>query len=128
VSGQLSGVQPSLPLAKRVTCAFSEELPSLKVSVHPVKREPSLPAKVFDPSRIDAFTIAPVPTMPAQIWLAAAVAGLLPPPPDELPPELPHAVRLRPAANAIAGTAMSFLSSFIVLPSPKAEKPHFTLC
>jgi hypothetical protein len=41
---------------------------------------------------------------------------------------LPHAARLRLAANAMAGTAMSFLLSFIVLPFPSTERPHFTFC
>ena len=38
----------------------------------------------------------------------------------------PHTARLRPAANATAGIAITLLS-FIVLRSPSAEKPHFTL-
>jgi hypothetical protein len=33
----------------------------------------------------------------------------------------PQAARLIPAASVMAGTAMSFLLSFIVLPSPSAE-------
>jgi hypothetical protein len=39
----------------------------------------------------------------------------------------PHALRLRSAANAMAGIATTLLS-LIVLPSPVQKKPHFTLC
>jgi len=39
----------------------------------------------------------------------------------------PHAARLIPAANTMAGIAITLLN-FTVLPSPSAEKPHVTLC
>jgi uncharacterized membrane protein SpoIIM required for sporulation len=40
---------------------------------------------------------------------------------------VPHAARLIPAANTMAGIAITLLN-FTVLPSPSTEKPHFTLC
>ena len=49
--------------------------------------------------------------------------ALFPLPPDQ--PELPHAARLRPAASAMAGTAMNFFVSFICLAFPQCGKALF---